>query len=125
MLGDFEVSFYAVVRGFHVYQAIWTPTVGEVLATQREHGNPEDAYAVAVTTESGTTVGHIPREISKIAWHFIGHDGEITCRITGRRQRSVLLEGGLEVPCKYTFTGKKKLVEKVTTILQEMKFKLA
>ena len=39
MPGDFEVSFYAVVRGFHVYQAIWTPTVGEALATQREHGN--------------------------------------------------------------------------------------
>ena len=31
MPGDFEVSFYAVVRGFHVYQ--------------QEHGNPEDAYA--------------------------------------------------------------------------------
>ena len=30
---------------FHVYQAIWTPTVGEALATQRGHGNPEDAYA--------------------------------------------------------------------------------
>ena len=40
MPGDFEVNFYAVVRGFHVYQAIWTPTVGETLATQREHGNP-------------------------------------------------------------------------------------
>ena len=37
--GDFEVSFYAVVRGFHVYQAIWTPTVREALATQREHSN--------------------------------------------------------------------------------------
>ena len=49
MPGDFEVSFYAVVRGFHVYQAIWTPTVGEA---QREHGNPEDAYAVAVTQHS-------------------------------------------------------------------------
>ena len=39
MPGDFEVSFYAVVRGFRVYQAIWTPTVGEALATQREHSN--------------------------------------------------------------------------------------
>ena len=36
MPGDFEVSFYAVVRGFHVYQAIWTPTVGEALATQQD-----------------------------------------------------------------------------------------
>ena len=39
MPGDFEVSFYAVVRGFHVYQSIWTPTVGEALATQQEHSN--------------------------------------------------------------------------------------
>ena len=31
-----------------MYQAIWTPTVGEALVTQREHSNPEDAYAVAV-----------------------------------------------------------------------------
>ena len=54
MPGDFEVSFYAVVSGFHVYQAIWTPTVGEALATQREYGNPKDAYAVAVTQ-------HLPR----------------------------------------------------------------
>ena len=44
MPGDFEVSFYAVVRGFYVYQAT---TVGEALAlalalalaTQREHSN--------------------------------------------------------------------------------------
>ena len=55
MPGDFEVSFYAVVRGFHVYQAIRTPIVGEALATQREHGNPEDAYAVAVTQHLYTT----------------------------------------------------------------------
>ena len=47
MPGDFEVSFYVVVRGFLVYRAIWTPTVGEALATQREH-------AVAVTQ-------HLPR----------------------------------------------------------------
>lgn len=124
MSGDFEVSFYSVIRGFHVYKAIWTPTIGEELSTDREHGNPADQYAVAVQ-KSGTTVGHIPREISKTTWHFIGHDGEISCRVTGRRQRSILLEGGLEIPCIYTFKGKKKLVDKLTTILEEMKFKVA
>ena len=30
----------------------------------------------------------------------------------------------MKVPCIYTFKGKKKLVDKLTTILQEMKFKL-
>ena len=49
MPGDFEVSFYTVVHGFHVYQAIWIPTVGETLATKWEHGNPENAYAAFTT----------------------------------------------------------------------------
>ena len=98
--------------------------VGEEISTEREHGNPEDAFAVAVM-KSGTTVGHVPREISKTCWHFIAHDGEISCKVTGRRQRSILLEGGLEVPCIYTFKGKKKLVDKITKILQEMKFQLS
>ena len=97
--------------------------IGEELSTEREHGNPEDAFAVAIM-KSETTVGHIPREISKTCWYFFAHDGEICCKITGRRQRSILLEGGLEVPCVYTFKGKKRLVDKLTTILQEMKFKL-
>ena len=47
--GDFEVSFYAVVRGFHMYQVIWTPTVREALATWHSGStvaNPEDAHAV-------------------------------------------------------------------------------
>ena len=30
---------------------------------------------------------------------FSANDGEITCKITGQGQRSVLLLGGLEIPC--------------------------
>ena len=76
MPGDFEVSFGGIVRGFHVYQELWTPVIGEELSTEREHGNPENAFAV-VTIKSGTTVDiHIPREISNTCWHFIAHDGE-------------------------------------------------
>ena len=110
-----------MVRGYHVYHDIWTPVIGEKLSTQQEHGNPEDLYAVAIM-KSGTIIGHIPREISKTCFFFINRDGEIMCKITGRKQRSVLLEGGLEVPCVYTFRGKKKLVDKLTKILKEMKF---
>ena len=107
MPGDFEVSFYSVIRGFHVYKAIWTATIGEEPSTSREYGNPADQYAVAVQKSGTTTVGHIPREISKTSWYFIGHDGEIRCRVTGRRQRSILLKGGLEIPCIYTFKRKR------------------
>ena len=52
---------------------------------------------------------------------FLAKDGsEITCTVTGARERSVLLDGGLEVPCLYTFKGKKKLIDKLVRIMEHM-----
>ena len=36
------------VRGYHVYQRIWTAAVGEVLHCEQEPTNSRDRYAVAV-----------------------------------------------------------------------------
>ena len=36
------------VRGYHVYQRIWTAAVGEVLHCEREPTNSRDRYAMAV-----------------------------------------------------------------------------
>ena len=36
------------IRGYHVYQRIWYPTIGEILGTARERDNTHDRYAVAV-----------------------------------------------------------------------------
>ena len=36
------------IRGYHVYQWIWYPTIGEFLGTARERDNTHDRYAVAV-----------------------------------------------------------------------------
>ena len=36
------------VRGYHVYQRIWTAAVGEVLHCEPEPTNSRDRYAVAV-----------------------------------------------------------------------------
>ena len=48
-------------------------SVGEILLCEQEHHNTEDAFAVAMKRQdrSGTTVGHIPREISNLVWHFL------------------------------------------------------
>ena len=59
-----------VIRGHHLYKAVWTPTIGERLCVQREPRNALDRRAVAVLTSEDTLVGHVPREISKIFWHF-------------------------------------------------------
>ena len=36
------------VKGYHIYQGIWVPKIGETLSTEREPGNPKDKYVVCV-----------------------------------------------------------------------------
>ncbi len=42
---EYEVS--SVIRGFHVYQRLWSPSLEEQLECLREAGNDKDRYAVA------------------------------------------------------------------------------
>ena len=59
-------SVPGIIRGYHAYQRIWTPFVGEKATTAREPGNEHDRYAVAVLEdETLCAVGHLPRETSK------------------------------------------------------------
>ena len=39
---SFETVFN--VKGYHVYQGIWVPKIGETLSTAREPGNPKDNF---------------------------------------------------------------------------------
>ena len=106
---DFEeYSLDSVVRGHHIYKAVWTPVVGEVLAVQAEEDNSEDQYAVAVL-KAGGVVGHVPREYSRIFYYFLRHGGTIECAVSGHRKHGV----GLEVPCMYTFHGRPKHIKKL------------
>ena len=54
------------VRGYHYYQNIWDPFIGEVLPCLPEDGNPHDRYAVAVKKLSGRVVGHVPSVVVDI-----------------------------------------------------------
>lgn len=52
----------SVVRGHHVYKAVWTPCNGEILALEPERTNEHDQYAVAVLKDNSHVyvVGHVP-----------------------------------------------------------------
>ena len=53
------------VRGFHVYQDIWTLTTGECLSCQMEDSNAFDSYASTVTIRKNVNIiGNVPRKIS-------------------------------------------------------------
>ena len=59
-----EYSWERVIRGHHVYKAIWMPEIGEILECKQERGNPKDLYAISVI-KNDTIVGHVPREKSR------------------------------------------------------------
>ena len=61
-----------------------TSVVGEVFAVNREAGNTEDQFTVAVLKDD-IIVGHMPHEYSKLCWNFPRHNGR---EITSRRKRS-------------------------------------
>ena len=51
-------------------------------------------FAIALLKDN-SVVGHIPKELSCITWHFLNNEGVITCIITGHRK----FGNRLEVPC--------------------------
>lgn len=99
-----SIEVDTVIRGYHVYKEIWSATLGETLVCSRETDNYHDRFAVSVLKRT-VTVGHVPKKISSICSLFLWRSGTVMCEVTGGRQYSADLEqGGLEVPCKLTFT---------------------
>ena len=48
-----EAFLSSCICGYHVYNDIWTATVGEELECAREVGNAKDRYAVSVLARFG------------------------------------------------------------------------
>ena len=97
--------------------------MGEELLCERELGNVVDRYAIAVKKpDSGVTVGHLPKKISRVCSMFTQRGGEITATVMGRRQYlSDLVQGGLEIPCDLTFNGEKEEILKLKKVWRHKK----
>ena len=63
-----QASMDYCIDGFHVYQDIWLPVMGETLPGHREDDNSEDRYAI--TCYKSEVFGHIPQKISHYVHHF-------------------------------------------------------
>ena len=55
MMVSAKHRFESCVRGYHVYESVWTPVMGELLHCAPETGNRHDPYAVRVL-KSGITM---------------------------------------------------------------------
>ena len=105
-----------------MYKRRWTAANGEVLQTEKEEPeNPHDRYAVSLIKEEIGIVGHVPKKISKLCHSFLSRGGTIEVVITGPCQFAEdLPQGGLDIPCKYIFTGDKSLIRRAQKALRNM-----
>ena len=78
-----EAFLSSCIRGYHVYNDIWTAIVEE-LEYSREVGNAKDRYAVSILRGSDI-VGHLPQKISKVCSLFLLRGGTISCKVIGHR----------------------------------------
>ena len=51
-----EFSFTAAVTSFHIYRRVWLPHLEQRLSAEREPGNADDRFAIAVREHSDTRV---------------------------------------------------------------------
>ena len=110
----YEWSSY--IRGYHDYQAVWTPTIGEMLLLKVEPTNPYDDFAVSIVKD-GAVVGHVPKYVSRVICFFLKRVESVGfCEVTSSRvNRGVGL--GLEIPCTYKFSGRQAYLDRLQTLL--------
>ena len=78
----------SVIRGHHVYKAIWEPANGEELNIEREIENPYDPLAVAVTKLLSEERRYLPRRISQLCSAFLRRGETIKCIVSGHSKYS-------------------------------------
>ncbi len=113
-----SVEIASFIRGYHAYQDVWVPSVGEVLLLQREPSNIKDSQAVAIM-KSTLIVGHVPEQLSALFSHFLSRTfNSGLVEVTGTK---VNRGGGygLEVPCIYRLYGPAKYLNRLEKILNK------
>ncbi len=116
---QFELD--GVIRGYHVYMDDWDARSGELAVAEVDLGNAHDVHAVALKL-NGEVVGHVPKKMSRIFHFFLLRGGSIEAVVIGPRQyASALVQGGLDIPCKYIFTcsNDKGLVKKLKKLIKK------
>ena len=112
-------EFDSYIRGYHTYQDIWNPVVGESLLLKREPDNSVDLSAVAVWRED-EIVGHVPFNIASVLSQFLRRDcNQGFVEVTGEK----INRGagyGLEIPCTYKLYGPRPYIERLAEIVQSL-----
>ena len=99
-------TFMAAVRVFHYYRRFWRPKENEKLDYFCEPGNVFDQFAIKAVDERGETVGHLPKEISRVTKYFLDRVISMQRKLTSRHFRhSPLVQAGLEIKFEVVYSS--------------------
>ena len=73
-----NLNFTAAVRGFHY----WSPKEEEILNCYHQRDNAFDVFAIKTESKNGSTVGHLPREVSRITKFILDRSAKVTVTLT-------------------------------------------
>ena len=77
-----------------------------------EPGNVFDQFAIKTVDERGETVGHLPKEISRVTKYFLDRGISMHCKLTSRHyRRSPLVQGGLEIKCEVVINSRATVLQ--------------
>ena len=104
------------IHCYHIYQNIWSAEVDEHFVYEREPLNSSDRYVVAVLKDR-YRCGQLRGQLSQILSLFLLENGTNDCVVIGgRRYSSDVPQGGLEIPYKLIFNGKRDDIKKLSEI---------
>ena len=96
-----HMKLHLAIRVFHYYRKYWRPNLDKKLICIHEQKKVFDMFAIKTCLEDGRTVGHLPREVSRICKFLLDCGASMTVELTSTNYRRFpLVKGGLEIPCK-------------------------
>ena len=102
---NIDYDFCSGLRGYHVYQKIWKPFIGQVITFAREKKRPYDRFAISGSAKipgkiGHIVAGHIPRELSRYMWYALDTGTIISGKVIPDKYKPSPLFQGLEILIK-------------------------
>ena len=103
------------IKGYHVYQEVWSPELHEMLSSVPEPRNIVDKYAVSVQRDD-EVVGHLMKgksgRFAKTIFYFLRADKKNDCTVVVTDKAINRGDGeGMQVPCTLNFKGHRKWID--------------
>ena len=89
---NIDYDFCSGLRGYHLYQKIWKPIMGQVITFAQEEKNPYDRFAIFGSAKRPGKIGcvvveHFPRELSRYMWYALDSGAIISLKVISDKEK--------------------------------------